>query len=81
MGKVKLEEVVKELQRMSKRMAKVSRLLTDLSQADDEFNKKAEELMGASLICDSWADSIFNKHLKESLNEERFKEAIKNTKG
>jgi len=65
MGKVKLEEAVKELHRMSKRMVRISKLFNNLSHVDDEFNKKADELMASSLICDSWADNIFNEFIIE----------------
>jgi conjugal transfer/entry exclusion protein len=80
MGKPKIDEPVKELQRMSKRMARVANLMNNLSHIDDRFEKKADELMGASVICDTWADDIFDEYLKEKVNEEKYKEVIEASK-
>ncbi len=67
MGKVKIEEAVKELHRMSKRMKRVARLLSELSNIDDRFEKKSDEMMTASLIAEEWGDSIKDEFIKDDL--------------
>lgn len=71
MGKAKIEEAKKELDRMSKRMKRVARLLVELDHIDSEFDKKADELMSASLTIENWSEAIFKEFIEEKLNENR----------
>jgi len=77
MGKTSVEDVVKELRRMSKRMKRVSTMLGDLSEKDDRFGTKAEEMEISSNIVAEWSDSIYDEFLKEDEMKKRYADAKK----
>jgi len=71
MGKISVEESVKELQRVSKKLKRVAYLLEGLSHIDPEFSKKADELMMASTITEGWSEDIDKEFLELDRNEQR----------
>ncbi len=71
MGKSTIEELTKELERMSKRLKKVAGMMNNLSHIDSEFEKKVDELMGASLITETWAEDISEEYLEKDRNEKK----------
>lgn len=80
MGKTSIEDAVKELRRMSKRMKRVSNTLLNLAHIDERFGAKAEEMEIASLITEEWAESIYEEFLLETENAKRFSEEISKAK-
>lgn len=71
MGKISIEEAVKELDRMSKRMKRVASILQSLAYIDNKFEKKADEMMSASLISEEWSESIYKEYIEKKENERR----------